>query len=265
MCVPQYHRSKTKSKVYFQIRLYYGDDDRPGAFTYVIKFETDQDQKKSGDESDDDDDDENKQIRYKSFTKKYSGFVHDYIKHAEAPGINSHNGFSDSEASSRMCERVAVHILQYLLELPHFGCGRGEQQTEPGPRASSITTRNTSLWDFVPIVGGVRDVMYATDDFKNGHVASGIFNLGIGVGGLALDFLSFGAASTVARAAVRGTTKVVARGVVKNVAKQGAKVVVKETSKQVAKGAAKVVYGVIARSIIAEVALNLDNLLEIAL
>ncbi len=61
-----------------------------------------------------------------------------------------------------------------------------------------------SFWDFVPVVGSIRNLGRAVDDFDNGKPSNGLMNLGFGLAGLTLDFCTLGTASMMTGAVKEG-------------------------------------------------------------
>lgn len=236
-----------RPRVYFQIRLQYGDSefpDRPVGMYYIVKFKTDDDS------SDDELNDEEQERQYRCLSDKYCRYVYNYIRvDGEEPVIGL-DCFSESEASSEVYERIAMHILKYLLELPDIVGSTNEIE----PRIpSSFVTRQTSFLDVVPIVGDIRDIRYGTGDIINGNIGSGILNIAIGVGCLALTILSIGALSSVTKGAakesVKWATKTGAKEVVKEGAKEGSKFLAKEVAKQAIKEANRLIAKMVAASL----------------
>ena len=208
-------------RVYFQVRLHYGDNqfpNRPISFSYLIKFKTDED--------DSDNDNEHEEENIRQISRILEGVVLNSIGEEVLESTQELAAWwESSDCSTESFEMACVNVLEKLITAPNLieDVPAGPEPTPARP-SSPLVSRDFSWWDVVPVVGGVRDVMRGVDDFNEGRVASGIFNSVMGVGSLALDVVSLGAVSSVAKTATKEAVKQTG----KEATKQAGKVVVKE-------------------------------------
>ncbi|CAF1502873.1 unnamed protein product [Adineta steineri] len=226
---------KYRPRVQFQMLLSYTNKaypDRPEKFKYALRFLMDRESNKS--EHDDREEISVAQELYNiaAISLQCTSKTVLELKHKVKAVINkvspkykkSIQDFLDelSGIISEIGEPVPKILLKLVPKIP----------IAPPP---TFRNRPRSFWNFVPIVGSVKNIVEGIQDISDGYSTSGAMNLVMGGIGITFDMFTVGTISII----INSVGSTVVKEVGKEVAKEAGKTIAKEAWKTIAKEAGK--------------------------
>lgn len=226
-----------RPRVQFQMLLHYSDPnypDRPGTFKYALRFLMDTPKKNKNDKK------EEQEVISVSELLLNVAQISLQCTSKEVQTVKEKIRVTISKVSPKFKK----HIEDFLNELstiileierphPQIQPPRTPLPKVPVQPRPSFRNRPRSFWNFVPIIGSIKNIVEGVEDIRDGYSTSGYLSLAMGAGGIALDVFTLGTISTVVNSA--GTA--VAKEVGKEVAKAAGKTIAKEVGKEVVKEA----------------------------